>query len=216
MLLFLTACSAVEGTDSQATMQSVNADYATRIAEIPDLAQQEATLAWATVVAARTEAARIRNVNDQLLATVAAVSPPTPSVIQQGGPPSSAPQSAAASGQGYTGDNILLTGVGTNIRQSDGCLTQPSSTFSTNVEAIYAGLEAFNITAGLPILAEWYQANNLVYQFEWIVDRSYEQLCIWFSITQADVIFQPGNWSVQMYISGQQINGPINFTFEDM
>lgn len=216
ILTIVTACSAVDSTDTEATLQAENDTFATEIAALPDAVQSDATQAWATVVAGQTEAANVRNINTQLLATVAAVAPPTRSVVQQGGPPASAPQNTPGAGLENSDGDILLTGVGTSIRQSDGCLTQVGSSFQTSIEEIYAGLEAFNISAGIPIRAEWYQGSSLVYQFEWTVDNNYDRLCIWFSLTQADVTFQPGNWSVRLYAAGQQINGDINFTFETM
>lgn len=213
-LCLLSACGAVDNTDTQATLEAQNDDYATAIAALPLDAERMTTQTWATVEAAETEAARVSSINAQLLATIAAVSSPTPPLIQDTtgsfspqSPGTPQPNTSTAAGA------FRVSGVGTGIRQSDGCLIDIRSEFPTTLDELYTGLQAFDVDAGVPIRAEWYQAGTLVYQFDWTVDQTYTELCIWFSITQEDVAFTPGNWSVRLYANNAQIGSTVGFSF---
>ncbi len=216
IILLLTACGTVNSADLEATLQVDNQELSTAIAGAPARIQADATQAWATIRANEANAAQIRNINGQLLATLAISAPPTQSIVQQSGPPASAPLSTPGPiTQGAVG-NFVLTGVGTSVRGSDGCLTEPLSNFETTLPQIFVGMEALAVSAGVPIRADWYRGSDQVYQFEWVVDQNYDRICVWFSLTQEDVTFVAGAWSVQIFANNQQINGAVNFNFVDM
>lgn len=94
----------------------------------------------------------------------------------------------------------------------DDCPTNISSTFTTTTSEIYVSARAFNISAGTNMLSRWLLRNEEIIQHEFTAGFDFSDACIWFFIDQTEVVFEPGDWSVILYINGNQASDPVAFT----
>jgi hypothetical protein len=92
-----------------------------------------------------------------------------------------------------------------------GCAVNPTSTFSSDAVEIYVVASAASLQpGGTLVTSRWRQEGAEVATFDFTPDFS--EGCLWFFIDQTDVIFTPGNWSVELEINGGLVGAPVPFT----
>lgn len=203
-LLALAGCQVFAGPDVPATLQAENMDYvveATALAEDAIDTQQQVQ---ATAEAAGTRVAAVQGVNRVLLATVQAGDPAGGRLIVAN---TIATPVDLDPGQRW----FIKTGVSDTVRSSDGCVENPRLRFEANTQRIYATVRAFNIESGVRLSAEWYYEGTTVWQEAWVLDRGSSDICMWFDIDPGKVDFLPGNWSVNLFADGFQLEEAMTF-----
>lgn len=212
--MMLGACQALGRTDVQGTLQANSALLETESAAANATVRAEQLNVFATAQSAATIVAGYRNVNQQLLATVDAGSTAVPQVVAGGGSVFLEPTAAFVIASG--GRWFVKTGISETVRASDGCVENARDIFPVGVPRIYATLRAYNIQAGTPLRADWYRDTELVWQENLTVSSNFREVCFWFELSQEQVQFTPGGWSVRLFGDGFQLENPVNFFFTDM
>jgi hypothetical protein len=103
------------------------------------------------------------------------------------------------------------TGVSGEVNPSSGCVINPVTVFAPNEDRIYATAHVINLNAGAVLASEWFYGEESRYSFQWTVERNYDELCIWFYIDPSITPFTPGNWRVQLFADGFNLEGPMMF-----
>src|ERR1700709_2023903 len=85
-LLAVSACSALTPENPAATLQAQRQGFVDEATSIAQAAQVQGTQVQGTAVAAQTYVAQMDGRNQQLLATMAVVYPPTQAIVENGGP----------------------------------------------------------------------------------------------------------------------------------
>ncbi len=217
LLFWGVGCQAVSDDRVQGTIEAGNAFYATEAAQIGLSSIEYETQAVATIQMKESELAVVRNVNQQIAATVAVSSSPTPSLILGAAAPSSGRMD---SGPEEIFDlqreaQFTITGISETVRDSDDCVTNPSRSFQAGtVDRLYLTFVATNLHIDSPLRGEWYFNGALVTADEWIVSRNYPQACFWFVIDTNDTSFPTGLWSAQLIQFGNPVGTPLEFTID--
>jgi hypothetical protein len=204
----VTACAALERADTPATLAAQNVSFATEIAALDSAATQEDADAAVRVAELATNAARVNGINAQLVGTLQLVVTPTPQLVGSAFDPSQPPNPDDVSQRLY-----VNTGVSTEIRSSDGCVVNPREQFSPFEQRLYATFAAFNLRAGTLFRVEWWwtTTQQLMFSDSWTADGDYDELCIWFYVTQDDVVFEPGSWQARLFVDEAQMTSPQRF-----
>jgi hypothetical protein len=222
LIVIVAGCKALQAEDTAGTLQAQNAAYGTEAVQLQAAGTSERVNAQQTHVFNTTQVAGLNAVNQQLIATLIVRITPTPDLIVENAPDDmgltvngAGSGGVPASSTGNSNNPYSLTGVAASVRADDGCVQNPQRSFSLDTQEIYATFVANNLVSGTNLRAEWYREDELVDTADWTPNRDYEQICVWFYITQSDVPFTPGNWSVRLYANDTQIGGTQSFTFED-
>lgn len=220
----LAACQTFSGPDIQATLQAGDGIYEAQAVAMVETSIVRSTQAAGTVIAAETTVAEINSVNQQLFATLAAGSTPTPPVVEAQAPPSNSaagvPRDEAVPGDAMTEFQpdsrfFLKTGVAQQVLD-DGCTGPTQTAFDrSEVTQLYATMRVFNISSGTPLRAEWYWNDELIVADDWIVPWNRDEVCLWFLIDREDTDFPAGSWAVQLYADGFELNEPMTFFIEE-
>lgn len=206
LILTLTACQAVVGSQTSATLQAERDSLLAEAAALDASATADAQRVQATAAAAQTTAAEINSINQQLLATARAAIPPTlPRVV------GSAPEVTEFGTLSPFILEFLNTGTASRVRNSDGCAESLQNQFPANIDRIYITTRAINIAAGTVMGVEWRYEGQLVLQETWTVPRDAADFCLWFYIEPSDVPFRPGRWSVRLTANGAPIEPEVSF-----
>lgn len=208
LLLLLTSCAALEQADVPGTLAAQNAAYGTEIAALDAAATQEIGDSQTQITELVNGAAHINGVNAQLISTLQMVVTPTPPLEGSAFDPSS------PSDPNDVGQRLFVnSGVSTSIRSSDGCVVDPREQFSPFVSELYATIVAFNLTAGTLFRVEWWwtTTQTMMFSDSWTAPQDYAELCVWFYVTQDDVVFQPGTWQARFFIDEAQMTSPQRF-----
>ncbi|NDJ63239.1 MAG: hypothetical protein GYB67_19115 [Chloroflexi bacterium] len=198
--------------DTPATLQAERQMYiaeATSIAREAEILGQEVA---ATAAAAATYVAQMEAINDQLVATLRVADPPPARRGVGGG--------ASALGSAPPGDVTAITGerfggfsgTAASTRESDGCITEPQQAFAADVGRVYAGVEAFDIRAGVTMGVEWYYEGQTVWTETFTLDQPETQICLWFYIDPSLLDLREGRWSVQLFADNIAVMAPMAFT----
>lgn len=207
--LFIGACQVIGGDDVGGTLEAANSIYEAEVAQLSVdniISQTEVAV---TLSAAETRAAQVLSMNQQLFATLDAGSTPTPALVV-------GQADAAALGADTMfeeGDRLFIkTGVTENV-DSDGCVVNPTTTFTPDTPQIYATMQVFNVEAGTPLRAEWYFQEELRIADDWTVDIYSHERCLWFVLESSRTEFTPGSWRVILYADEEnfQLEDPITF-----
>jgi hypothetical protein len=100
----------------------------------------------------------------------------------------------AAAGVVYTSPTTA-----SDISNDDGCPLDQNTSFSRQAQRIYIVVQAQNVPAGITYYTRWlYEGETRFETVSWTTDTAYPQICIWFYVTPNDLVFQAGNWSVQL------------------
>lgn len=192
--LMLAACQSV-GDDVQATLAAGDVLLGTESARMATDSQQHFAEVAATVSVGETLVAERYSVNDQLFATIAAGSTPTVALIVGQAP-------VGQSEMVMEGNRLFTqTGTSTAVSASDGCVTNPRSSFSRGeISQIYATAQVSNTTESLNIRADWFYEGQLITQANWTMTPTTSPFCFWAVIGRADTDFPPGNYAIQLYL----------------
>ena len=108
-------------------------------------------------------------------------------------------------------ENIVTsTGV-----DGDDCAVGETNVFTTATPSIYVVARAVNVLQDTRLGSRWNLNGEQVISYEFTPNFTIENACIWFFMDQADVIFTPGEWTVQLDINGSPAALPINFTIRE-
>ena len=226
------ACSALTPEDPAATLQAEREGYIAEATSIAQSAQAQATEVQATAVAAQTHVAAMEGRNQQLLATLRVVLPPTQQIVNSSGvvtPGSMATQApggiAAPTQPGASGDvpantdgslgDMRFTQVGTasSVRDSDGCAVALEYSFPANIQRIYITTRGLNVKAGTQMHVEWDYQGQSTHTEDWTVPTDDSDFCTWFYIEPTGDQFASGNWSVSLTANGVPVDPPtVDFT----
>lgn len=135
-----------------------------------------------------------------------------PTLAVQAPPQGGAPQPPAT---GSDGSQNQFTQIATaaGVRDTDGCASSYTTSFSVGASRIYATTRVFNIRAGTNVYVQWSFDGQVVSTSEtYTVPQDDPDFCLWFYLEPADAPFQPGNWSAQYYANGVAQNPPAAFT----
>jgi hypothetical protein len=204
----LPACAALNQADTPATLAAQNANYATEIAMLDVMATQENSDSSLRAAGLATDAARINGINAQLVSTLQLVVTPTPQLEGSAFDPST------PSGPGDVGQRLYVNGgVSTEINSATGCIVNPAEQFSPFVDRLYAGFVGYNLTPGTLFRVEWWwtTTQRLMFSDSWTVPQEYDELCVWFYVTQEDVTFEPGTWQARLFVDEVQMTSPQRF-----
>ena len=103
------------------------------------------------------------------------------------------PQFTQSTGTAYT-----QATTASRVRDSDGCAEDSVSTFTVESEQIYMVVAAQNVQSGTTFYTRWLRDSQLEFEtVSWTPQENFDQICIWFYIEPADVIFEPGYWTVE-------------------
>ena len=205
LMLVVTGCEAIQGPDAPATLQAENLEILSEATAIAQSAQSDSLRVQQTADAMNAQAAAIFAENQQLLATVRARDPlpQMQRIIVSGVRPTN-----LEPGQRW----FVKTGVGTSVRQSDGCIEQAQISFPDTVERLYATVLAFNIEAGVVMSVSWSREGIEVMRESWPLARGSSEIGMWFSIDRTDGEFTPGSWSATLCADGFQLEAPMSFS----
>lgn len=145
--------------------------------------------------------------------------PPIAQVLQT--PQSAAPLATPQAAQAQTNASLLTATFGQpalyNVVMApevgnDDCALRPISSFSSGAERIYVVATAASITSGTTLGSLWYQGETQVAAHDFTPDFEINGACIWFFVDQADFVFTPGSYSVQLTINGAPAGPRLQFT----
>lgn len=228
LLILLSACQALTPEDERVPLQTQGAGFQAEIVQLQTSSANEMANAQAAFEMERAAIAAENAVNQQLLATLSIRITPTPRLTTDNRPddmglmvtPGSGTVSTTLDGASSTGvppvdtgSPFLVTGTATRVRESDGCVETTASNFSLDTPRIYATFVANNLQAGTALRVDWMQNGEVAYFSDWTPDQNYQQICVWFYITNADVVFTPGSWSARV-LANDQLVEEMAFTFE--
>lgn len=206
MSLAATSCQALSRRDPLLTLEAESISYAAEATNIRQTAEFERTSISVTAQAAETQIALVNGVNQQLRSTLSIQVTPTISVVAE-----ALPETQNTDGRRW----FTRTGMSTQINSADGCVVNPGEIFSTNDQRIYATAHVVNLNEGALLRSDWLFEGTSRYDFEWVVDQNYDELCIWFYIDPTITEFTPGAWQVQLYADGFPLEGPMTFMIEE-
>jgi len=91
----------------------------------------------------------------------------------------------------------------TAVSDDDGCAENEVSTFETTEDQIYMVTVARNVQPGTTFFTRWTpQGQGSFETVSWTPNEFFDEVCIWFFIQPSDLIFQPGNWTVELVVNG--------------
>jgi hypothetical protein len=225
----LSACQVLNAPNVPATLSAQNTAYAAEATTIVLSIRAADSNIVVTAQAAETTIAEYSSINRQLLATVAAIIPPTPA-RQVGAAPGA--NVASGDGAGVTGDaggiassgavsstrasQFVETAITARIRESDGCADGFQTEFVPDVARIYAVTKAISISAGTTVQAEWRVAGEIVSQGSYTTPADQTNFCIWFPLDPESIPLTSGQWSVRLSVNGLPIEPTLFFTIADV
>jgi hypothetical protein len=202
LLLLLSGCQVFNRPNMPATLQAQNAGYISEATVIAQQLSDKRAGVQATAQAAQATIDYTSNINQQLLATVHAVIPPTPQM-----------EVAAVSTNAMASPTQFVdVGVAPGVRQSDGCATRLQTSFPADVPEIYVTARAVSVPANTQMTVEWKFSGHVLHQESWTVPNNESNFCLWFNLTAAMTPLSQGQWSVQLFVNGEAINPEVNFT----
>jgi hypothetical protein len=101
---------------------------------------------------------------------------------------------------------VMATNVG-----ADDCALDATTTFSVNTPQIYVVARAVNIPPNTRLSSRWLYNGQEVITYDFTKDFLIESACIWFFIDPIDVVFQAGEWGVELAIGGTPVAPPTTF-----
>ena len=207
-VMALPACDALNQADIPATIAAQNVALATEMVMLDEMSAAESLDSSARAAELATAAAQVNGINAQLVGTLQVVVTPTPQLQADAFDP------LTPSAPGEVGQRLYVnSGLSTEVRSSDGCVIDPREQFNPFVPRLYATFVAFNLTAGTLFRVEWWwtTTQQLMFSDSWTADQNYDELCVWFYVTQDDVTFEPGTWQARLFVDEVQMTSPQRF-----
>lgn len=232
-ILALSACSTFEpAVDTEATITAQFTSVADEGTAISAMLQAQSTEVAQTAVAAETYIIQMESINQQLLATMRAIVPPTQqivsttvSLIPEWNPPAIGSDAFVQAGtnvppvipnnDGNQPVNTSYTMISTasDVNAADSCPRDNRVQFTPNDSRIYVTARAFNIRAGTVLNAAWSYNGAVVYDADsFTIEVDDTDYCLYFYVDQNDVTFSLGGWSVQLIANGIPITPAASFT----
>jgi hypothetical protein len=229
-LSLLAACS-TGPSGAERTLEAQRDSLGTQIADVRSTATLEADRLLVTAEFAQTLVAQMRNQNQVLSATIAALGGDAALVAPRASTPTlaslpvdpAAPQVTAEGIMPATGEAVLAAtptaappalynavtarGVGAND-----CALAAVSQFTAADQSIYVVATASNIQPGMTLASRWYYEGQEVIRHEFTPEFAISQNCIWFFIDPEETPFNPGSWTVQLEVNGQPDGDPVAFS----
>jgi hypothetical protein len=202
LLLILSGCQVLNRPDTPATLRAQNDGYLSEATIIAQQLSDKRASVQATAQAAQATIDYTDNINQQLLATVHAVIPPTPHMEVD----------AVTTDEIASPSQFVDVGVATSVRQSDGCATSLQTSFPTDIPEIYVTARALSVPANTQMTVEWKFSGQVLHQESWMVPNNETNFCLWFNLNAAMAPLSPGPWSVQLFVNGEAIDPEVNFT----
>lgn len=210
LLGLLSACQSVTGEDAQFGLQRDLEAYSTEAAALREDMQVQRTAVVTTSEAAGTEAAVYRGYNQQLIATLYVLNPPTPTgpavVANAQGP---LPLSMYDLSDGMM--RFVQVGTAGQITPDDRCFVSHQSFFTPQSNVIYTVAFALNLQAGTQVRVDWQYGGDIVHTSAYVAPQFAEGQCIALELRPSNTEFLPGNWTATLYINGEALD-PISFT----
>ncbi len=101
----------------------------------------------------------------------------------------------------------LTTQVG-----SDDCALNGGTSFPDSTPEIYIVANAVEFPAGTTVTTTWTRDGQVIESYDFTYDFVIDNACIWSFIDQSEFTFTPGNWAVQLQVSGGVGVGPVQFS----
>lgn len=230
LLMLLTACSALENPEEQASQDAQSTAFVQTISAMetrqPTLVAMQATAEQA--VALSDQVAQLNQQNQSLQSTIvalnsgSAVVQPQPVPTQQqaqpqaqagsvasvaGTTPTPVPQLNQAQPTIASGSTYQQTAAAVGVDDND-CATDTGTVFDgSNVNTIYLTTVAVNVQPGTVYSSRWFYNNAMVYDspFEWTPQQFYDQTCIWFSADAEDITMLAGEYTAELTANGQVV-----------
>lgn len=208
------------GDDVNATLAAGDSLVSTEAANLANAASISRTEMAATLANVQTREAEVRSVNNQLIATMAAVATPTPALIAGQADPITSMGEAdmMMDGEFIAQDTLLVTtGVSDTVADADGCVVNPRSQFPSSTSQLFATMRVFNLVEGTPLRAEWYYEGELRIADDWNLDIFSNDRCLWFNLEANRTDFTPGEWQVILFVGEERraIDAPMTFLITD-
>jgi hypothetical protein len=221
----MSGCQVLNRPDEQATLQAQNSGYLAEATAVAQTVQANQLQIQMTMVAVETGVARTTNINQQLLATIRAVVPPTPDravgsmssagASTEGDAMEAMPQSQQSQGSSsVAGTQFTNVGVAGAVRQSDGCAVSVQTSFPASTGVIYVTTRALNIRGGTVMAVTWQRQSQVVAQENWTVPRDSASFCLWFKLDSSVVPLTAGAWTVRLSADNNLIDPEVAFTVE--
>lgn len=229
--MVVSACGALNPDDPAATLQSQRQGFVDEATSIAQAAEAQSTQVVSTVAAAQTYVALLEGRNRQLVATLQIAFPPTAAIVNNEGPgtpgqmatpaplgafeeatPAASSGDTANSGASLGDMQFTQVGTASGVRDSDGCASELTNSFASDVQRIYITARALNIQSGTEMRVEWYYEGQMTYTESFVVDNDDNDFCLWFFLAPTDVALSTGNWSVRLLANNQTIEPQVDFT----
>lgn len=205
LALGLSACAAFDVEDVYGTQEAELIAFSTEAVELATQSALDQQVVERTVIAAEATMVMVRGVNQQLVSTLQSVVTPTP-------PLETRQQIDVTLAALFEGRRLFVkTGMGREI-DANGCVVEPIINFTPSDTRLYATARAFNIEAGVPLVARWSYEGTLVYEESFVSPGNFADWCFWFALTPNEAEFAVGAWAVRLFADGFQLEDPISFT----
>ena len=113
------------------------------------------------------------------------------------------PESAPPTPTPQSGASFVQATTATAVDDDDGCAEDSTDVFETNEDQIFMVTVARNVQPGTTFYTRWRPQNGGTFDtVSWTPDEFFDEVCIWFYIGPDDLIFQPGNWTVELVVNG--------------
>ncbi len=210
-LLFVTACHPNELMESSEVRASRHAQETARVETVVFVGTQAGTLVamQSTVDGAASMATQLSQLQQEgayLQATIDAVT--TLGVpVQPRYTPTVVAAAAPIAGMSIFGEGLQNTDY-TDIRTAtdvdgDGCPTDKRGRFSETIGRVYFTTLGVGVVAGTRHQVRWLFGDEFRSQSqEWVADRDYDEVCIYFWLNASDTRFEAGLWKADLMING--------------
>lgn len=208
LTLLLCSCGAFNQADTPATLVAQNGAYATEIAMLDFSATAEGEASMQDVARLATQAAYTGGVNISLISTLSLLVTPTPQLE------TSAFELALLEDPQFVGQRLYVNGGTSSSIDGNGCVFDVRENFTVYEQRVYGSWVAYQLKAGTTFRVEWFYTTNqqLMFTDSWVAPRDYENICVWFYISQQDVRFIPGSWQARLFVDDIQMTSPLRFT----
>lgn len=137
---------------------------------------------------------------------------PTLSLSQPQQQPQTAQGGGAAAADGSP-NQFTQIATAAGVRESDGCASSYTTSFSVGASRIYATARVFNVRAGTNVYVQWSNEGQVVATSStYTVPQDDPDFCLWFYLEPSDAPFRAGNWSAQFFSNGVPQQPPAQFT----